>query len=110
MLSSALRERGELVTAATPNATFTNNPDTPPGEVLTGDYQLEIRKSTQYGTAGAVAQTIRSSTVWGIQPGTRQIVQIDPATGIIVGRFTTPDALAPTSSWLACHWLRAVTH
>ncbi len=90
-------ERGEMVTGATSNPLFSSNPDASSNAVASGDYQLEIRKASEYGTSGAFATTVRGSTVWGIQPNTQQIVQIDPTTGAIVGRFPAPDALAPSN-------------
>ncbi len=88
-------ERGEMVTGAASNPNFTTDPNAPPAEILVGDYQLEIRKASEFGTSGQATSTIRSATVWGIQPGTRQIIQIDPANGAIVGQFPAPDPLAP---------------
>ena len=88
-------ERGEMVTGSTGTPTFVGDPNAPAGQVLSGDYQLEIRKAPEYGTSGSTAIVARDSTVWGIQPGTQQIVQIDPTTGAIVGGFSTPDDLQP---------------
>lgn len=42
-------ERGEMVTGASINATFAANPAAPAGEIQSGDYQLEIRKGTEFG-------------------------------------------------------------
>jgi len=66
----------------------------PAGEIQTGNYQLEIRRASEFGTSGDFASSLRTSTVWGIQPSTQQIVQIDPTNGAIVGQFPAPDALA----------------
>jgi len=87
-------ERGELVTGSISNPTFTGNPNPPANQILIGDYQLEIRKASDIGSSGFVATTGRATTVWGIQPGTQQIVQIDPSTGIVVGQFDTPDTIS----------------
>ncbi|MEO8164452.1 MAG: choice-of-anchor L domain-containing protein, partial [Betaproteobacteria bacterium] len=88
-------ERGEMVTGATSNPLFSINPNAAANGVASGDYQLEIRKATEYGTSGVFATSARAATVWGIQPNTQQIVQVDPVTGAIVGQFAAPDALAP---------------
>ncbi|WDI42567.1 GEVED domain-containing protein [Bremerella sp. P1] len=42
-------ERGEMVTAASTNSAFIHNQQLRNFEVLTGDYQLEIRRGTDYG-------------------------------------------------------------
>src|SRR6185503_10957570 len=88
-------ERGEMVTGSNPNPSFSPNPDVSPGETLTGDYQLEIRKASEFGNSGASITSVRRATVWGIQPTTRQIIQINPANGTVVGQFPAPDALSP---------------
>ncbi len=44
-------ERGEMVTGTTANSNFINNPTLPANQILVGDYQLEIRRSTDYGIA-----------------------------------------------------------
>ncbi len=88
-------ERGEMVTGAGTNPTFAANPNAPAGEIHSGDYQLEIRRADEFGTSGEFATALRTSTVWGIQPSTQQIVQINPATGAVVGQFPAPDGLSP---------------
>ncbi len=42
-------ERGEMVTGATTNAGYTHNQQLRGNEILTGEYQLEIRRGTDYG-------------------------------------------------------------
>ncbi|MEW4562724.1 GEVED domain-containing protein [Bremerella sp. JC770] len=42
-------ERGEMVTGATTNSNFTHNQQLRSNEILTGEYQLEIRRGTDYG-------------------------------------------------------------
>ena len=42
-------ERGEMVTGATTNSAFTHNQQLRANEILTGEYQLEIRRGTDYG-------------------------------------------------------------
>ncbi|QDU75012.1 hypothetical protein Pan97_20320 [Bremerella volcania] len=42
-------ERGEMVTGATTNTNFTHNQQLRENEILTGGYQLEIRRGTDYG-------------------------------------------------------------
>jgi len=45
-------ERGEMVTnSGFTAATFSTNPNAPGNEIHTGDYQLEIRKATPFGTS-----------------------------------------------------------
>ena len=50
-------ERGEMVTGAGQNTTFAGNPDAPAGQTLSGNYQLEIREATPFGTSGASVST-----------------------------------------------------
>ncbi len=42
-------ERGEMVTGANTNTNFTHNQQLRANEILTGEYQLEIRRGTDYG-------------------------------------------------------------
>ncbi|MCA9144379.1 MAG: tandem-95 repeat protein [Planctomycetales bacterium] len=49
-------ERGEMATGATTNASYVSNPDLSGTQVLTGEYQVEIRKSTDFGVAGSTSQ------------------------------------------------------
>ncbi|MBI2477868.1 MAG: PPC domain-containing protein, partial [Planctomycetia bacterium] len=44
-------ERGEMATDASTDSTFVNNPDLSANQVLTGAYQVEIRKATDFGVA-----------------------------------------------------------
>src|SRR5690606_4972213 len=48
-------ERGEMVTGATANTSFINNPALPANhnEILVGDYQLEIRQAEDYAVDAA---------------------------------------------------------
>lgn len=46
-------ERGEMVTGATNNSNFTHNQQLRDFEILTGGYQLEIRRGTDYGVPSA---------------------------------------------------------
>jgi hypothetical protein len=87
-------ERGEMVTGANSNTQFSSNDSAPAGEIQSGNYQLEIRQASEFGVSGKTVSAARSTTVWGIQPATQQIVQIDPLTGAIVGQFAAPDALS----------------
>ncbi|MEO8493491.1 MAG: GEVED domain-containing protein, partial [Planctomycetota bacterium] len=48
-------ERGELVTGPSAGATFVVNPDVATNELLTGEYQLEIRKGARFlGSSGTI--------------------------------------------------------
>ncbi|PQO26036.1 hypothetical protein C5Y96_21535 [Blastopirellula marina] len=47
-------ERGEMVTGATTNTNFTHNQQLRAFEILTGEYQLEIRRGTDYGVPSLV--------------------------------------------------------
>ncbi|MBA2115060.1 GEVED domain-containing protein [Bremerella alba] len=48
-------ERGEMVTGATTNTNFTHNQQLRSFEILTGEYQLEIRRGTDYGIPDPLA-------------------------------------------------------
>ena len=50
-------ERGEMVTGAGPGGQFVGNPDLNPSDLTQGNYQLEIRKSTEFGTSTDLASS-----------------------------------------------------
>lgn len=48
-------ERGEMATGAVATGAFISNPNAPANAVTVGDYQLEIRRSAEYGVANPFA-------------------------------------------------------
>ncbi|MFO0904160.1 MAG: dockerin type I domain-containing protein [Pirellulales bacterium] len=53
-------ERGEMVTGANTTTNFVVNPALSPTDILSGPYQLEVRRSDEYATAGTPSSLFKS--------------------------------------------------